>query len=157
MDLSKCPQITNPSIYALLLNASHLRDLKIQHNTNITDEAFPTLNELYDLQDHELEREAKTAPVYATTASLSEREEEERDGPPRMLRPLMEKLEMLRIVDLTGCAALGDRMVHSLVASAPKIRNLTLAKCPEITDAAVDSILKLGKCLHHLHLGHVAR
>lgn len=37
---------------------------------------------------------------------------------------------------------------------APRLRNLILAKCRQITDRAVISITGLGKNLHSLHLGH---
>jgi len=37
---------------------------------------------------------------------------------------------------------------------APRLRNLVLAKCKEITDTAVYAISRLGKNLHYVHLGH---
>jgi len=37
---------------------------------------------------------------------------------------------------------------------APRLRNLVLAKCRNITDIAVNAISKLGKNLHYVHLGH---
>lgn len=62
----------------------------------------------------------------------------------------------LRVVDLYGCTGLGDDAVRNLVASAPRLRNLTLAKCPNLTDGAIEAICGLGRHLQYLHLGHVA-
>jgi len=47
-----------------------------------------------------------------------------------------------------------DDAVEGIVSNASKIRNLVLAKCVGLTDAAVESICKLGRNLHYLHLGH---
>ena len=40
---------------------------------------------------------------------------------------------------------------------SPRLRNLVLAKCKEITDRSVLAITKLGKNLHYIHLGHCAQ
>lgn len=37
---------------------------------------------------------------------------------------------------------------------APRLRNVVLAKCRNITDASVYAISRLGKNLHYIHLGH---
>lgn len=72
-----------------------------------------------------------------------------------MLRPVTTTFEYLRVVDMTGCPELGDKAVDNLVTNAPKLRQLTLSKCPALTDKSLESIGKLGKHLHNLHLGHV--
>lgn len=41
-----------------------------------------------------------------------------------------------------------------IIDVAPRLRNLVLAKCRNITDVAVNAISKLGKNLHYVHLGH---
>lgn len=41
-----------------------------------------------------------------------------------------------------------------IIDAAPRLRNLLLSKCRNITDAAIHSIAKLGKNLHYVHLGH---
>ena len=47
--------------------------------------------------------------------------------------------------------------MERIVQSCPRLRNLILAKCRQITDRAVFAITKLGKNLHYIHLGHCAR
>ncbi|CAG8601013.1 6510_t:CDS:1, partial [Acaulospora morrowiae] len=47
--------------------------------------------------------------------------------------------------------------IHKIVHSAPKLRNLVLAKCGNITDEGVYHITRLGRHLHYLHLGHCSR
>ena len=64
--------------------------------------------------------------------------------------------EHLRIMDLTSCVNLTDLAVDRIIKAAPRLRNLVLAKCRNITDASVNSISRLGKNLHYLHLGHCA-
>jgi F-box and leucine-rich repeat protein GRR1 len=44
--------------------------------------------------------------------------------------------------------------VEKIIEVAPRLRNLVLAKCRNITDVAVHAISKLGKNLHYVHLGH---
>ena len=59
------------------------------------------------------------------------------------------------MLDFTGCSQIGDKAIERLVKLAPRTRDLTLAKCTRLTDDAVEHICKLGRHLHHLHLGHV--
>jgi F-box and leucine-rich repeat protein GRR1 len=61
----------------------------------------------------------------------------------------------LRIIDFTGCTELEDEGIERLVASGPRLRSLTLAKCEKLTDKSLASIGRLGKHLHYLHMGHV--
>jgi F-box and leucine-rich repeat protein GRR1 len=75
---------------------------------------------------------------------------------PELLRPVLDVFEHLRIVDLTSCSAIGDRAVDNLITNAPKLRSLTLNKCSNLTDRTVESVCRLGKHLHYLHLGHVS-
>lgn len=44
--------------------------------------------------------------------------------------------------------------MEKIIKVAPRLRNLVLAKCRNITDLAVHAISKLGKNLHYVHLGH---
>ena len=73
----------------------------------------------------------------------------------KVYRPVSDSFEHLRTIDLTGCNLLGDDAVDALVCNAPKLRTLTLAKCTALTDQSLFSIGRLGKHLHHLHLGHI--
>lgn len=65
--------------------------------------------------------------------------------------------DQLRILDLTNCYAIQDCSVRTIIAAAPKIRNLVLNKCHNISDDSVLAICKLGRYLHYLHLGHCIR
>ena len=64
-------------------------------------------------------------------------------------------LEHLRELDFTGCVQITDKAIARLVKLAPRTRSLTLAKCTRLTDEAAEHIARLGRHLHHLHLGHV--
>src|SRR6266702_3634912 len=57
--------------------------------------------------------------------------------------------ESLRILDLTDCGELQDAGVQKIVQAAPRLRNLVLAKCRNLTDRAVLAITRLGKNLHY--------
>lgn len=65
-------------------------------------------------------------------------------------------LDKLRIVDLTGCNAISDRLVDRMVRCAPRLRNVVLSKCMQITDSSLRHLAKLGRSLHYVHLGHCA-
>ena len=141
-DLSFVPQITNASLYSIFLHSSHLRELHLVGNGNIDDGGIPNLRELIDDQSRSTTPEDPLQiPWYASLDSAR-------------IAPRAETFEFLRVVDLTSCQMMTDLGVANLVANAPKIRHLTLAKCPLLTDAALESIARLGKHLHHLHLGH---
>jgi F-box and leucine-rich repeat protein GRR1 len=60
----------------------------------------------------------------------------------------------LRILDLTQCTRLQDYDLATIIAHAPRIRNLVLYKCISLTDRGILSLIALGKYLHYLHLGH---
>ncbi len=148
IDLAQVPQLSNATLHAIFLNAFHLRELRLNGNPNLTDDGFPNLPALLEMSADEAERAAAWYPWYAVT--------EDPMGKPIVRRPMSDVFEHLRLVDLTGCAGLGDVAVDNLVTNAPKLRNLTLAKCVRLTDAAVGSIGRLEKHLHYLHLGHVS-
>jgi len=60
----------------------------------------------------------------------------------------------LRILDLTQCQRLRDQHLVTIIAHAPRIRNLVLYKCFNLTDEGITHLVALGKYLHYLHLGH---
>jgi hypothetical protein len=60
----------------------------------------------------------------------------------------------LRILDLTQCQGLLDNHLVTIIAHAPRIRNLVLYKCLNLSDQGITSLVALGKYLHYLHLGH---
>jgi F-box and leucine-rich repeat protein GRR1 len=176
LDIASVPQLRSTSIYGMWLNTIHLRELKMGKNLNINSDAFPDLPFLYgemtdDLVDSSnpawvsyLERQAGDAESgrrnrASTVDSYIDRSRD--TGTPRIdinhLRPLAPTFDLLRVIDLTGCTELNDLALVNLVNSAPKLRNLTLAKCGKLTDVAMEAIAKLGKQLHYLHLGHVEK
>jgi F-box and leucine-rich repeat protein GRR1 len=183
LDLAGVPQLRDTSIYAMWLNSIHLRELKLGKIANLTSDAFPDLPLLYSEQDDEvlslsnpgwiayLERAADIAIASPTLSSLDGRrnraltvdsyidhgrDRDRRSTPdPNFLRPLAPIFDLLRVIDLTGCTELEDPALACLVNSAPKLRSLTLAKCAKLTDRGMSSVARLGKQLHHLHLGHV--
>ena len=50
-----------------------------------------------------------------------------------------------------------NELAAALAVAAPRLRNLVLAKCRQLTDRAVLAITRLGKNLHYIHLGHCSR
>ena len=143
IDLAHVPQLSNATLHAIFLNAAHLRELRLNGNLNLSNDGVPDLPALVDMSEDEAERAASSYPWYAVDGTT-------------LRRPIADAFEHLRLVDLTGCGGLGDVAIDHLVTNAPKLRNLTLAKCVGLTDTAVESIARLGKHLHYLHLGHVS-
>ncbi len=141
-------KLTNATLHAIFLNACHLRELRLNGNINLSDDGIPNLPALLDFTEEEAKHAAAWYPPFAVMDDAS--------GSPTLRRPVADTFKDLRLVDLTGCYSLGDVAIDNLVTNAPKLRNLTLAKCFGLTDAAVESIGRLGKHLHYLHLGHVS-
>lgn len=129
--------ITDRLIEALHRNCKLLVELDLHNCPNVTDEylryIFRDLNQL---------REFRILNSSGITDRLFE------------LVPKDVKLEKLRIVDISGCNAITDKMVERLVQAAPKLRNIVLSKCMQITDASLRAFSHLGRLLHYIHLGH---
>jgi F-box and leucine-rich repeat protein GRR1 len=179
LDIASVPQLRDTSIYAMWLNSIHLRELKLGKNDNFTSGAIPDLPTLYyepndsllhysnPLWIKHLERNnhyaALLSPAISRNRAMTvdsyiniKRERESRGVVDiQMLRPLAPTFDHLRIVDLTACSEFDDQTLINLIKSAPKLRNLTLAKCVRLTDLGMEHVAKLGKQLHYLHLGHV--
>lgn len=128
IDLNGCHKVTAKSVQDLWKMSKHMRELRLSHCLDLRDEAFPVSPSALD--------------VNLATYSL----------PPLRLANLFDHLRML---DLT-CLPITDAAVDGIISAAPKIRNLVLAKCGELTDKSVESICRLGKHLHYLHLGHAS-
>jgi F-box and leucine-rich repeat protein GRR1 len=152
VDFAGLGQATSATVYAIFLNLTELREFKFSQNPFITNDAFPNLPALAAMHQIDSELAAIRAPKYATTVDLDPTSRET----PRMLMPKEDCLSLLRVVDLTDCPNFGDLGLENLVESAPRIRQLTLAKCTALTDAGLQHIAKFGRNLHHLHLAHVA-
>ncbi|KAI9486297.1 MAG: hypothetical protein EXX96DRAFT_548550 [Benjaminiella poitrasii] len=61
--------------------------------------------------------------------------------------------EQLRVLEMTNLD-ISDATLDCITLAAPKIRNLVLNKCVQLTDRAVEYIGRLGRSLHFLHLGY---
>jgi F-box and leucine-rich repeat protein GRR1 len=153
VDFAGLGQATSATVYAIFLNLSQLREFKFSHNPFITDAGFPNLPALTAMHQIDSELAAIRAPKYTTTRDLDPTSSD----PPRMLMPKEDCLSQLKVVDLTDCPGFGDQGLENLIASAPCIRALTLAKCAALTDTGLQHIAKLGRNLQHLHLAHVAQ
>lgn len=132
IDLNGCHQVSPKSIQDLWKLSKHMRELRLSHCVELRDVAFPVASSIPD----------------ANLAALAVQQ----SIPPLRLQSPFDHLRML---DLT-CLHITDAAVEGVVSSAPKIRNLVLAKCSDLTDKSVESICRLGRHLHYLHLGHAS-
>lgn len=139
VDLGLIPQTTDTASRSVWINALHLRELRFSGCPALTDNCIPNLADLRD--DIDTRGDSNIDRAY---------------GLVKVVRPVADTLDHLRTVDLTGCNLLGDNAVDALICNAPKLRSLTLAKCTGLTDASLLSIGRLGKHLHHWHMGHVS-
>lgn len=164
LDIMGIPQLSNDSTLAVFLNAVCLRDLKMRESKDhekLDDNAIPNLWELSRMGESQLFDSLCTYPWYLTGSSapkaqaISHRSSRPPNVSASLLRPLRSTLDVLRVVDFTSCSGLGDLAVENLVCNAPQLRSLTLTKCDNLSDASLDSISRLGKYIHYLHLGHV--
>ena len=147
VDVASLPRVHNATLYAAFLHSTYIREIKICAHTgstsnNLSDAAFPNLARLIS-RETRLEEDDFLA-AYIRAGGLVK--------PPSCLN-----LEYLRVIDLTGNKLLTDAAIDQLIINAPKLRHLALTKCEELTDQAMLSVAKLGKHLHHIHLGHVAK
>nr|XP_019048410.1 hypothetical protein I302_02181 [Kwoniella bestiolae CBS 10118]OCF27340.1 hypothetical protein I302_02181 [Kwoniella bestiolae CBS 10118] len=144
LDLQDVLPSTNSTVFTIFLNLTYLRDLKLNNCTELNEECIPNLVEMKSMSDKQLLELGKSIGL-----------DEENIPDISFLRPRMNHLDHLRVVDFTGCSNLGDKAIDNLISNAPKLRTLTLTKCSNLTNTALESIERLGKHLHYLHLGHV--
>lgn len=132
-------KITDESILTMYKNCKSLVEIDLHNCPNVTDlylrEIFLDLSQL---------REFRISNAAGITDKLLE------------LLPNEFFLEKLRIIDITGCNAITDKLVEKLVLCAPRLRNVVLSKCMQITDASLRALSQLGRSLHYIHLGHCA-
>ncbi|CAG8628194.1 15844_t:CDS:2, partial [Acaulospora colombiana] len=142
IDLNGCIQIDEGAVRDIWTHCSHLRELRLAQCSNIGDFAFPA------------------APRLAKPASTGNTGNGPSNTTPIVL-PLLPPLLLsrplghLRQLDLMS-VHITDEAVSGIIANAPRLRNLVLAKCSNLTDTAVRSISELGRHLQFLHLGHAA-
>ncbi len=162
--------MTDESMRQIWLNSAHVRELRLNGNSRLTDDGFPRLRDLPTLPTPDNERAAFQlgryggAGIYMSDSESSDSTPAADDVEPSwplgsapMLRttPIARRFEYLRTLDLTGCDLLTDIAIDAIISNAPRIRTLTLAKCTSLTDASLEAISRLGKHLHYIHLGHV--
>ncbi|WWD06057.1 hypothetical protein V865_004142 [Kwoniella europaea PYCC6329] len=165
LDLQDVLSITNSTVFTIFLNLPYLRELKLNNCTELDEGCIPDLIDLKYMTDEQLSILAKSIGLDQyqdqdhTARPVVEGEFQGIDIPSTTtaltLRPKMNHLDHLRVVDFTGCSNLGDKAIENLISNAPKLRTLTLTKCSNLTNESLESIEKLGKHLHYLHLGHV--
>lgn len=159
LDLGGVIQLTNDSLVSIFLNSSGLRELRVNEDLAITPGAIPHLATVSDPSGSALVKAVGAYPWYVAGARAPKAEALRAPHPEGMdlqlIRPVSLSFDQLRAVDFTNCR-IGDDDIEALVANAPQMRSVTLAKCSFLTDDAVYSIARLGKQLHYLHLGHVS-
>lgn len=112
---------------AYLVPDRKLRTLRLAHCPLLSDEAFP---------------------------SASRWRPEEKTGLRALTPPLRYNAENLRILDLAHCN-ITDKSLEGIIAHAPKIQNLNITECGQLTDAALDCICRLGENLDVLSMSRV--
>lgn len=131
--------ITNESILAMYENCKSLVEIDLHNCPNVTDKYLKRIfSDLIQL------REFRISNAAGITDDLFE------------LVPEDYFLDKLRIIDVTGCNAITDKLVERMVKVAPRLRNVVLSKCMQIGDASLRHLTKLGRSLHYIHLGHCA-
>lgn len=161
IQLAGSPDVTDTALIDIWLNAGRLRELDIKGSDKVTAKGFPVLSELQVVGDH------SEPPKTDEFGNVSFREPDSKTVPPEgdysvfstipRSVPVTLSLGTLRTVDMEGCTGLTDAAIDALTWNARWIRAITLAKCTQLTDASLLSLCRLGKQLHHVHLGHVPK
>lgn len=158
-----CGNVSEPTIIKLLKGCPMLKRLKFNSSTNITDASIQVMYEnckaLVEIDLHGCENvtDQYLKRIFLELTQLREFRISSAPGITDKLFELIPDghiLEKLRIIDITGCNAITDRLVEKLVVCAPRLRNVVLSKCMQITDASLRALSKLGRSLHYIHLGH---
>lgn len=155
-----CQLITSSSLRQLFRTSGHLRELSLAGCSEIDDTGFPPGDENGSAEDHlninGHGNEDGSLTIVAPTMIATLLGSSIMLPPPLSNSPTIVLFDHLRYLDLTSLSLLTDTALEGIVKYMPRIRNLILAKCVGITDLGVESICKLGKALHYLHLGHVS-
>ncbi|QRG40547.1 hypothetical protein FDK38_005026 [Candidozyma auris] len=131
--------ITNDTILAMYENCKSLVEIDLHNCPKVTDKHLRSI-----FCEHLQLREFRISNAPGITDDLFSSVPED------------QTLEKLRIIDVTGCNAITDKLVERMVRCAPRLRNVVLSKCMQITDASLRHLTKLGRSLHYIHLGHCA-
>jgi F-box and leucine-rich repeat protein GRR1 len=160
IELSGSQDVTDSALIDIWLHAGRLREIDLKGSDKLTAKGFPVLSELKTIDDQSFppehpdhmssprESDSKTVPPEADYSVFS--------SIPRAI-PASLNLSTLRVVDMESCSGLTDAAIDALTWNARWIRAITLAKCSQLTDASLLSLCRLGKHLHHVHLGYVPK
>lgn len=158
-----CGEVSESAIINLLQSCPMLKRVKFNNSLNITDTAIKTLYEnCKSLVEIDLHNCPNVSDQYLKQIflELSQLREFRISNAPGITDKLFELLppdfflEKLRIIDITGCNAITDKLVEKLVLCAPRLRNVVLSKCMQISDVSLRALSQLGRSLHYIHLGH---
>ncbi|KAK6456996.1 protein required for glucose repression and for glucose and cation transport [Scheffersomyces xylosifermentans] len=158
-----CGNVSESAILHLLQSCPMLKRVKFNNSNNITDESIRTMYEncksLVEIDLHNCPNvtDMYLKKIFLDLSQLREFRISNAAGITDKLFELLPDgfyLEKLRIIDITGCNAITDKLVEKLVLCAPRLRNVVLSKCMQITDASLRALSLLGRSLHYIHLGH---
>ncbi|OWB74185.1 hypothetical protein B5S31_g3968 [[Candida] boidinii] len=157
-------KVTKPAVLSLIENCPLLKRVKFSDCTDIDDEVVIKLAHscpnLVEIDLHGCEKVTNVS-LYELFSSLEFLKEFKISKNSNINYEFLETkngtelcLDKLRILDFTSCINITDKAVEKLVKLAPRLRNVVLSKCSNITDASLRAIATLGKNLHYVHLGH---
>lgn len=158
-----CGNVSEDAIVHLLKSCPMLKRLKFNNSNSIGDRTIQVMYENckslveIDLHNCPLVTDKYLRYVFLELSQLREFRISNAAGITDQLFDLIPSdvyLEKLRIIDITGCNAITDRLVERLVMCAPRLRNIVLSKCMQISDASLRALSQLGRSLHYVHLGH---
>lgn len=158
-----CSEVSQSAIINLLKSCPMLKRVKFNNSNNITDEAILALYEncksLVEIDLHNCPNvtDQYLKLIFLELSQLREFRISNAAGITDKLLELLPNefyLEKLRIIDITGCNAITDKLVEKLVICAPRLRNVVLSKCMQISDVSLRALSQLGRSLHYIHLGH---
>lgn len=169
INLSGCDLTSwDSAMIDIWLHTTMLRELYFGGARTLSQRGFPILSKLRPMDDDSSGTRARAPlPHDELPTTHTPRDPSSLLVPPEMdyslfssvprAMPQTQSFANLRAVDFQGCISLTDNAIDALAWNARSIRQLTLAKCSLLTDASLLSLCRLGKSLHHLHLGHVER
>lgn len=158
-----CSKVLEQAIIKLLDSCPMLKRVKFNNSDNISDDTILTMyNNCKSLVEIDLHNcpnvtDLHLKNIFLDLSQLREFRISNAAGITDKLFELLPNefyLEKLRIIDITGCNAITDKLVEKLVLCAPRLRNVVLSKCMQITDASLRALSQLGRSLHYIHLGH---
>ncbi|KAJ7068445.1 hypothetical protein C8F01DRAFT_1050621 [Mycena amicta] len=146
LELCDLPLLSALSVRDIFTYSRKLRSLRLARCPLLTDKAFPAVS-----------ASRSTTPVTLHSAydkPLPPRPTSWLDElPPLILRHTADNL---RIVDLSFVNGITDAAIDGLVSHAPRIQDLRLSGCKQLSDRTLESICKLGDHLDVLLLAHVS-